>query len=100
MGYRTDIPELLKASDLFVFPSLQEGLPVALMEAMSCGIPCIASKIRGNADLLDCNMLCDANDIRSLRKKLEENVRPALLLTEFDADSVTKKMKNLFNNFK
>lgn len=31
LGYRTDIVELLRCSDLFVFPSLQEGLPVALM---------------------------------------------------------------------
>ena len=52
LGYRTDIVELLRCSDLFVFPSLQEGLPVALMEAMSCGVPCIASRIRGNVDLV------------------------------------------------
>ena len=39
-------------ADLFVFPSIQEGLPVALMEAMASGIPCLASDIRGNTDLL------------------------------------------------
>ena len=46
LGYRSDISELLQASDLFVFPSLQEGLPVALMEAMASGIPTICSRIR------------------------------------------------------
>lgn len=52
LGYREDVRELLWASDLFVFPSLQEGLPVALMEAMAAGLPCVASDIRGNNDLL------------------------------------------------
>ena len=36
LGFRTDITEIYKASDIFIFPSLQEGLPLALMEAMAC----------------------------------------------------------------
>lgn len=51
LGSRNDIPEILKASDIFIFPSLREGLPVSLMEAMASGLPCIASNIRGNRDL-------------------------------------------------
>ena len=51
-GYRTDAKELLKISDCFLFPSRQEGLPVALMEAMAVGIPVVCSRIRGNKDLL------------------------------------------------
>ena len=53
LGFRTDIIELCKIADLFAFPSLQEGLPVALMEAMTCGLPCVVSKIRGNVDLVE-----------------------------------------------
>ncbi len=53
LGYRSDVVELYKSADLFVFPSLQEGLPVALMEAMASGVPCVASDIRGNRDLLE-----------------------------------------------
>lgn len=52
LGYRKDICEIMKCSDLFVFMSLQEGLPVALMEAMSCNLPVICSDIRGNTDLV------------------------------------------------
>lgn len=52
LGYRDDIPQLCAAADIFCFPSLQEGLPVALMEAMSVGLPVVCSKIRGNTDLI------------------------------------------------
>lgn len=52
LGYRTDILELCRCSDIFVFPSFREGLPVSLMEAMVCGLPCIVSNIRGNQDLI------------------------------------------------
>lgn len=51
-GFRSDIPNIMKASDIFVFPSLQEGLPIALAEAMACSMPCIASDIRGCRDLI------------------------------------------------
>lgn len=53
LGYRSDIRELLFAADCFVFPSLREGLPVALMEAMRAGLPVVAKKIRGNVDLIE-----------------------------------------------
>lgn len=53
LGYRKDISELCQISDLFVFPSLREGLPVSVMEAMASGLPVIASNIRGNRDLVD-----------------------------------------------
>ena len=52
LGFRKDIPALLAASDVFVFPSLQEGLPVAQMEAMAAGLPCVVSDVRGNNDLI------------------------------------------------
>ena len=53
LGFREDIPQLLRGADLFLFPSLQEGLPVAVMEAMACGLPIVCSRIRGNTDLID-----------------------------------------------
>ena len=53
LGYRRDIHELCCAADIFVFTSLQEGLPRALMEAMANGKAVVCSDIRGNTDLID-----------------------------------------------
>ncbi len=55
LGYRNDISEICAASDLFLFPSFQEGLPVAVMEGMAAGLPVVCSEIRGNIDLIDKN---------------------------------------------
>lgn len=55
LGYRSDVIRIMKSSDIFVFPSKREGLPVSLMEAMVCKLPCIASDIRGNRDLIKGN---------------------------------------------
>ncbi len=65
LGFRTDIKELFRAADIFLFTTKQEGLPRSMMEAMACGLPCIASKIRGNVDLLEDGKggyLCDLNN--------------------------------------
>lgn len=52
-GYSHEIAEILMSADCFVFPSLREGLSVALMEAMRAGLPVVAKKIRGNVDLIE-----------------------------------------------
>lgn len=52
LGYRNDVIEIMKSCDIFVFPSKREGLSVALMEALACGLPCVVSNIRGNIDLI------------------------------------------------
>ena len=63
LGYRTDIPELLKSLDLYVFPSTSEGLSRALMEAMAAKIPVVCSRIRGNTDLIkDENCIFDCHN--------------------------------------
>jgi glycosyltransferase involved in cell wall biosynthesis len=53
LGYRTDIPEVLKALDVFVLPSIAEGLPGALLEAMATSIPVIASRVGGVPEILN-----------------------------------------------
>ena len=52
LGYRSDVPQLYAAADVFLFISFREGLSLSLMEAMSSGLPCIVSPIRGNVDLI------------------------------------------------
>lgn len=56
LGYRDDIKDLLNVSNCFLFSSLQEGLPRSTMEAMTAGIPCVISNIRGNIDLVNNNL--------------------------------------------
>lgn len=51
-GKRTDIPELLRAMDLFVLPSLGEGISNTILEAMSTGLPVVATKVGGNRELV------------------------------------------------
>lgn len=53
LGQRNDVGALLETADVFVFPSLLEGLPVALVEAMSKSLPCIASKIEVFEEVID-----------------------------------------------
>jgi glycosyltransferase involved in cell wall biosynthesis len=43
LGVRSDIPQILQALDLYIFPSLHEGLPVSLIEAQGAGLPCLIS---------------------------------------------------------
>lgn len=72
-GYRNDVERFYRAADVFLFPSKREGLPVALMEAMASGLPCIASNIRGNSDLLVDNRggyLCPSLDIKMFSEKI------------------------------
>lgn len=51
-GQRHDVDRHFRLADVFVLPSRREGLPVALMEAMSCGLPCVASYLPGATDTL------------------------------------------------
>ena len=74
-GYRNDIDELLKMSDIFCFPSYREGLSVALMEAMAAGLPVICSNIRGNVDLIENvrgGYLSEPNDVVGFSENIKK----------------------------
>lgn len=52
LGARNDVPALLNAFDLFVLPSLMEGMPNSVLEAMSCGVPVVASAVGGTQEII------------------------------------------------
>ncbi len=109
-GYRTDIPELLKSCDIFVMPSYREGLSRSLMEAMSAGLPCVVSKIRGNVDLIENGKggyLCNPNNINEFAKSIKKlsnstSIRNIMrinnlnLITNFSIENVKKEIKNIY----
>lgn len=88
LGFRTDIKELLKASDIFLFTSLQEGLPRSLMEAMAIGLPAVVSKIRGNVDLIEDGKggyLCNPRDADNYAIAINSIVNNSQLSSEMSA---------------
>ncbi len=97
LGYRRDIESLLKNVDAFVFPSYREGLPVSLMEAMASGIPMIASKVRGNVDLVEDGIngfLCDPDDAEDFAKKINLVLSDNQLAERFSEEN-KERIKNL-----
>ena len=111
-GHVDTVPDYLNISDVFVLPSLQEGMPNSLLEAMSCGLPVIASKIGGVVDLVEdgkTGILFEPGDISGLssammnllndpelgrRLGLEARKR---ILEGFSIDSVAAQYENLYN---
>lgn len=77
LGYRKDIVDILAGSDIFIFTSKQEGLPVSVMEAMASGLPVVCSGIRGNTDLIEDGVngyLCASSDVTKFQIHLDELV--------------------------
>lgn len=71
LGARPDVPSLLRSSDVFVLPSHQEGMSNALMEAAAAGLPCVATDVGGNREVLgDTGLLCRAHDPDDLARAL------------------------------
>ena len=96
LGYRRDIPKICSCADVFLHTSYQEGLPVALMEAMACGIPVVASCTRGNTDLIEDGVngfLCDSCDAAKFADSIQKILSTPDLGTMFRAQSL-EKIKN------
>lgn len=104
LGYRTDIIQLLKISDIFVFPSLREGLSVAALQAIACNKICYLSDIRGNRDLQSFSsntFLFPINDINALSQLLlqYESIQVEQRMTafnQFDIHNIIEKMKEIY----
>jgi glycosyltransferase involved in cell wall biosynthesis len=110
LGFRSDVKELYEAADIFVFPSFREGLSVSVMEAMASGLPCVASRIRGNTDLLEKTeggFLCDPNDASDFAEKinllaadaqLREKMGSAnrMAIQKFSTENVIREMQSIY----
>lgn len=73
LGYRNDVVDICSQADLFVLSSLHEGLSIASLEAMYCGLPIIISDIRGVRDYLEDGVngyICKSGDVSSFAKAI------------------------------
>jgi len=113
LPFRSDIPEILAASDIYLLTSLWEGLPIGLLEAMSMGKAIIASKVDGVVDIIQDGqngMLIDLQNIEiempiaiialsnnsALRNKLGENAKQTVN-RHYSAQSMTKKIEDIYS---
>lgn len=111
LGFRSDIKELLAASDIFLFTTKQEGLPRSMMEAMASGLPCIASRIRGNMDLLDGTdggFLCEPTDVSDYVDKLnllasdaekrsKMGMNNLLTIQKFNIETISEETRQIYD---
>lgn len=94
LGYRTDVPELLYASDAFAMMSFREGLPRSIMEAMDMGLPCVGSDTRGIRDLIEVGrggIICNPrkpDDFAEAIRKLQESSTLCKQYGEFNKEKV------------
>lgn len=109
LGYRSDAPELYRSCDLFAFMTFREGLSVALMEAMSSGMPILCTRIRGNTDLIDdgiSGIFCEnspeavAENIRKLYRDPRRRAALGAAASEkallFDEETVHRQVKEIY----
>ncbi len=105
LGFQEHVEEFYQSADLFVFPSLQEGMPTALMEAMAAGMACVVSDIRGNRELVKDRFSPGKQE--QLLKKLERLLADQRLRTQrglfyqkkiaaYDQKEVQKRMRRIY----
>lgn len=99
LGYRDDIPKLLKISNILLSLSHREGLPVNVIEGMICELPIIATDCRGNRDLVDETIKPDdtsalekniLKELKSKEKTQQYNIKPYLL------KSISKQIEEIY----
>jgi glycosyltransferase involved in cell wall biosynthesis len=112
-GERSDIPEILSLTDIFVLPSLREGLPLTILEAMACGKPVIATNVGGVPEVVkdgvsgilvppkDTEALHSAmNELLGNREKLKKmgyNGKRVCNVS-FDSKTMTGKIEDLYDS--
>ena len=111
LGFRNDINEIYKIADIFAFPSLREGLSIALMESMTSSLPVVCTNIRGNRDLIDHNkggFVVNPESVDDFAEALQKLVSNEDLrmqmgrynnqrIITYDIHSVMKQMSEIYN---
>lgn len=72
-GVRADIPEILSLTDIFILPSLFEGLPFTILEAMAAGKPVVSTRVSGIPEQVvdgETGILVDSKDVESLSQAI------------------------------
>lgn len=108
------VRERFAQADIFVLPSLAEGIPVVLMEAMSCGVPCVSTPVNGIPELVlhgQTGLLATPGDVASLAARLRQLIdQPALrhrlalaardkVLQDFDLARNVAALGSIFRGF-
>jgi starch synthase (maltosyl-transferring) len=73
-GWRPDVPQLLKAADCLALPSLWEGMPNIVLEAMAAGLPVVVSRVEGTDELIrsgETGLLVMPGSVAELEQQLE-----------------------------
>lgn len=102
LGYRTDIPKLLKISNLAVSTARQEGLPVNIMEAMVCGLPAVVTNCRGNRDLVQDGVngyVVEIDDDKAMIeniKSMSNKIKESAVLDKIILSEVMYKMLKIY----
>lgn len=99
LGHVTNVQEYLYVSDIFVLPSLQEGMPNSLLEAMACGLPVVATKIGGVVDIIEDGIdgvLVEPGNVRGLADKIIQLLRRKDI-AERVAHNAYHKIKNHYS---
>ncbi|MCM8570485.1 glycosyltransferase family 4 protein [Gramella jeungdoensis] len=113
LGHRNDVPKLLAASDVFVFPSRYEGLSGALIEAEAAGLPIICSNIPNNLEVVEENknaLVFPVDDIKTLSQQLKQLITDRnqrekmgersleIYRNKFDIEKVHEKMLTMIED--
>lgn len=99
-----ELGEMFSNAGLFVLPSYHEGLPIALLEAMSYNLPILASDIPANGELTETGETFPVGDVKTLRTRLKDfilspDLRPNTqerVVNEFDWDLVAQATERLY----
>lgn len=98
-GARDDIPDLLRALDVFVLPSLAEGICNTILEAMASGLPVVATRVGGNPDLVvagETGQLIAAASTEELTEALRQYLREPSLI-RFQGDGARTRAEQEFS---